>query len=203
MFPFNTLTPQALLQSGQIHMANRDTVNAHINFQSILQGFPDHELSREAALMSGIVLNSLGRAGETEALLRSVVDGETQDVIASKAKIVLGISLLQLSKFDQAIQLVAGVAVNRSDEIGAEAQFTTGQILSKSGKYADAIDAYLKVKYLFEAYGNWIARAQIEAALLIIKQGDTPRALSMLKSVRTLHGEDEWGTMASDIISKL
>jgi len=153
--------------------------------------------------MSGIALNNLGRSAKAIAILKPVVEGSSQDVIAQRSRIIMAVSLSSTGEYEKALNLVNSVAINRSDEIGAEAQFTSGRIMSMAGAQDDAIEGYLKVKYLFESYSEWIARAQIEAARLLIEKGNKERARSLLKTVKSAHGSDQWGSEASKLMSKL
>jgi tetratricopeptide (TPR) repeat protein len=51
------------------------------------------------------------------------------------------------------------VATNRTDELGAEAQYALGLTQQASKNYPEAIISFMRVKYVFPAATEWIVKA--------------------------------------------
>ena len=63
--------------------------------------------------------------------------------------------------YAKAIEYFRSVAVNRTDEIAAEAQYAVGLAYQIQRNYADAIINYMRIRYVFPAAAQWIAKAYV------------------------------------------
>jgi hypothetical protein len=101
------------------------------------------------------------------------------------------------------LNIVRNIANVRSDEVGAEAQFEAGVILEKLGRKSEAVDSYLKVKYIFGMYADWVAPAILAAARLQIELGNKAEARRLLEGIKRDRGEDEYGKKAAEMLKSL
>jgi len=105
------------------------------------------------------------------------------DPNSDMGKMGLGKVSLRQSQYDKAQQIFSEIAQKNTTEIGAEAQYMLGQTLQKQGNCQDAIKAYSKVKVLYEAFSNWVSKAQVNSARCHIKLGNRGDAQNLLNAV--------------------
>lgn len=76
----------------------------------------------------------------------------------------------------QARTLAQQVATSRTDELGAEAQFLVGEAWSAADDWKQATTAYLRVRYVFTSYQEWIHRAMLGLGQAYDRSGDKAKA---------------------------
>jgi TolA-binding protein len=72
--------------------------------------------------------------------------------------------------------LAQQVVTGRTDELGAEAQFVVGETWASVRDWKQAATAFLRVRYVFTAYAEWVNRAMLEAGKAYERGGDAVRA---------------------------
>ena len=196
-------TAQALFRSGRLHLAKGDTSTALKTLADLREKISQTDIARDARLLEGTILRIRGNSSLAVELLQPLAEEKSPDLVSHRAAIEIARAYCNLGKLEQAFRLVDNVANKRADEVGAEAQFETGVILEKLGRNEQALDAYLKVKYIFGAYSEWVAPAVIAAARLQVAAGETNEARRLLEQLKRDHGEDEWGKKAGEMIKGL
>lgn len=95
----------------------------------------------------------------------------------------LGKVLLRDGRIEEARRFFNLVSDNDNTAIGAEAQYLVGEAFREEGDSERAVEAYLRVATLFEAYGEWAAEAQYRVAEIYIREGRRGDAISLLNAI--------------------
>ncbi|MFC1629375.1 tol-pal system YbgF family protein, partial [Gemmatimonadota bacterium] len=75
------------------------------------------------------------------------------------------------------------IMAERIDELAAEAQYLAGEVLFAQERWIDAEVQYLKVKYVFPAFTDWIAQAVYRAGEANVRLGEPEKARTLFQSV--------------------
>jgi TolA-binding protein len=119
---------------------------------------------------------------------------------ADRAVIGLGVIDLENGEAVAAREKFNEVIRRRTDEVGAEAQFQIGESLARDGAYEEAVTQLLRVKYVYPAATEWIARSYLRLGYCYEKLKETGKAREAYLSVLNTHKEDELGKEASEKI---
>ncbi|TNE74400.1 tetratricopeptide repeat protein [bacterium] len=84
-------------------------------------------------------------------------------------------------KDDVALPQLQEIAKKNTAAEGAEAQFMIGRIYQDKAMFNDALDAFSKVKILYEAYESWVSNALLESAVCYQKLGNPVESKKTLK----------------------
>lgn len=76
----------------------------------------------------------------------------------------------------QARTLAQQVATSRTDDLGAEAQFLVGEAWAAAEDWKQAATAYLRVRYVFTSYPDWIHRSLLGLGTAYDRSGDKVKA---------------------------
>ena len=82
------------------------------------------------------------------------------------------------------------------DEYAAEAQYLMGEIGFEGGQYQRALEDYLKVKYLYPSYAEWVGRGLLRVGECYEKMDQKNRAKTVYEEVARTHRDDEIGEEA-------
>ena len=66
---------------------------------------------------------------------------------------------VESEQYSKAAEYFKSVAVNRTDEIAAEAQYAVGLVYQTQKNFQEAIVNYLRVRYVFPSAAQWIGRS--------------------------------------------
>ncbi|NUN70601.1 MAG: tetratricopeptide repeat protein, partial [Bacteroidetes bacterium] len=66
---------------------------------------------------------------------------------------------MEAEQYVKAMEFFKAVAVNRTDEIAAEAQYAVGLAFQSQKNFSEAIVNYMRVRYVFPAAAVWIGRS--------------------------------------------
>ncbi|MCC5942297.1 MAG: tetratricopeptide repeat protein [Balneolaceae bacterium] len=116
------------------------------------------------------------------------------------AKNGLGKVLLRDGRVDEARRFFVNVAENNSTEIGAEAQMMIGESYLVEGDRDSALEAFSRVRVLFEAYSDWVAEAQYKTAEVYIRQGRRGDAISLLNAIIDSYPDTEGARKARRLL---
>ena len=136
----------------------------------------DNEVLPDVLYRKGRLLADNGNPVEARRQWEDVIRRSPGHRAADQSR--LSLVRLSLSQGDavQARSLAQQVATSRADELGAEAQFLVGEAWSAAGDWKQAATAYLRVRYVFTSYRDWIHRALLELGRTYDRSGDKARA---------------------------
>lgn len=99
------------------------------------------------------------------------------------ANVGLGKVALRNGSYSEAKDLLSLVAEANTTEVGAEAQYLLGVIEQRQKRYDQALDAYVNVTVLYQAFGEWVAKALLKSAECHIQLGNRGEARNILNSI--------------------
>ena len=99
------------------------------------------------------------------------------------AQVGLAKVAIRNSNYDQAQNLLSPIAESNTTEVGAEAQYLLGVVSQQRGNYGEAVKAYTNVNILYEAFGDWVAKALLNKAKCQIQLGQGGEARSTLNTL--------------------
>lgn len=136
----------------------------------------DGETLSEILYRKGRLFLSDGNAPEAQRLWNEVVRRWEAGRAADRARIGLARLALTAGDATRARTLSQRVATGRTDEIGAEAQFVVGETWAAVGDWRQATTSFLRVRYVYSAYADWVNRALLGAGRAYEQAGDKVRA---------------------------
>jgi len=83
-------------------------------------------------------------------------------------------------KYEEAIGALEQVSTRRNDNVGAEAQYTIGDIYFDNGTYVLAEKAFLRVEYVYPESVVWIAKAYLALGKLYERQSEKEKTKQVL-----------------------
>lgn len=177
-FPNSERAAPALAELGRLQneMGNYDQALNY--YQQLLE--KDDRYQQEAYLGIGNAQLELGNINEARQNFEHVLSINSEN---GAARVGLGKVLMQDGRQDEARRFFQLVAENNTTEIGAEAQYLLGESYQSEGDREAALEAYSKVKVLFEAFDMWVAEAQYKTAEIYIRQGNRGEATNLLNSI--------------------
>lgn len=140
----------------------------------------DSRYQQEALIGTGNANLELGERAEARQNFENVL---TINPDSDASRIGLGKVLFRDDRIEEARRFFNLVAGNNSTEIGAEAQFLVGETYLSEGNREAAMEAYTRLNTLFEAYGDWVAEAQLKIAEIYIREGRRGEAITLLNSI--------------------
>ena len=202
-YPQSESAPAAVIETANIYNklknydAALDIINKAIDKLSQSQRFP------EILYLKGVTLSNKGDITNAYAAFNDVVQDFPETIFAQKAKFELGLIDLAAKRYDNATQYFQELANNRTDDIGAKAQFYLGETLLEQNKVTDAISAFVRVRTIFSAYDEWLTRAFLGLGDCYVKLKDNRQAKEMYRTVLSKHKNDEFGKLAEAKLRKL
>lgn len=119
------------------------------------------ELALEAVYLQGRVSEESGDLASAIRSYNAVIARSPDSMPSDKARVALARMYVRETNYSEAKTLAEQVATNRTDQLGAEAQYVIGLQFSQQGDWANAIPAYLRVRYIFPAHEEWLAKAYL------------------------------------------
>ena len=118
-----------------------------------------------------LTLQAMNKTPLAEQYFHKTIQTAPHSFSSYQARIELAPLLAAKGQTEQALQLLQEVIRDRTDELAARAQFTMGKVYQLSQQPTQALTNYLRVKYVYKAFPEWVARALLEAAKIYEKQG--------------------------------
>ena len=84
---------------------------------------------------------------------------------------------------DRAKSFLEEVIKDRNDELAARAQKVLGDVYYEGGDYQEALTGYLRVKYVYQAYPNWVANALYSAGMTHEKLNQPDEAKKLYQEI--------------------
>src|SRR5690606_22996297 len=119
----------------------------------------------ELLFMKGTTLLNKGDFQNAYEVFDEVVIYYGNTLFGDKSRFEIGMIELAAKRYDRADEQFRTLAQNRTDDLGAKAQYYYGLSQFEQGKYTEAITAFVRVRTIYPAYDEWLARA-------FIKMGD-------------------------------
>ena len=157
----------------------------------------------EIMFLKAVTLSNKGDVTKAYAAFNDVVTDFGSSIFAQKAKFELGLIDLAAKRYDNATQYFQELANNRTDDIGAKAQYYLGETLYEQNKITDAISAFVRVRTIFSAYDEWLTRSFLGLGDCYLKLKDNRQAKEMYRTVISKHRNDDFGKEARAKLRKV
>lgn len=176
--PRSSRAESALLNLGSLHLERNQPERALGYFQDLLQR--TRRLRNEANIGLGQSHLALRRFPEAEQAFRAVLAVSPQN---DQARLGLATVMLRTSRGAEAEAILRAVAESNTLEQGAEAQYLLGTVLQQRRDHTAALEAFSRVRVLYQAYEKWVAQALIRSAESLNATGSTAESRRLLQTV--------------------
>jgi TolA-binding protein len=177
-YPETDEAASALTSLGRIYYDLGNYGRSHDTFMKLLQEKQRYKLEAYIGMgNASLAQNDIDKA--------EVEFNEALSVNRGSSAARIGLAKVDIRKrnFAEAEEILESIAESNTTELGAEAQYNLGILRQEQGLYSDAIDEYAKVKVLYEAFSDWVAKSLFETARCHITLGNRGQALSALNSI--------------------
>ncbi len=134
----------------------------------------------QSLILKSKIEYQLGNITMADSLLKFVELKSPIEYYKQIAQAERGILYFNIKKYTEAEQIFQGLIASYSDETAAKAQFYLGEIFFVKSDYKTALGNYLKVKYLYSKFTQWVEKAMFKAALCDIKLNNLMQAKEKL-----------------------
>ncbi len=132
-----------------------------------------------------------------------IINYDDGTLFADKAKIELSLLEIARSEYSNAEGLLRELGQNRTDDIGAQAQYLFGIVLKEQDRIDDAISAFVRVRSIFSAHDLWYSKSLIALGDCYVIKRDRKNAREMYRAVIKRHSRDELGAEARKKLNSL
>jgi tetratricopeptide (TPR) repeat protein len=182
--PWNDFSESSARRAAYIAMELRDYESAYAYYTTLRNhNTDDHatEMIYRGLMKSGYNYGKFSEAGayadSLMALSSISVDG------ANEAKFYKARSLQIAGKDEEAIEAYKTLTGTKNGEVAAESRYRIGEILFKQDKLKDAEAAASETIKLSAGYDNWVGKAYMLLADVLVKQKDFFNAKALLQSI--------------------
>ncbi len=194
-FPNNEQAPSVLIALGALSYEINKFDQSHAYFKQLLDMAPNY--AQEAYVGMGnasIELGDFGRA-ENEYGEALKINPQNAGATVGQAKVAI-----ENKEYAAAQNNLSAIAENNTTAIGAEAQYYLGKIEQTQGNYEAALEAYSKVRVLFEAYEDWVAKSLYATAECHIRLGNRGEAIQILQGIEEKYPNTESAKNAAKLL---
>jgi TolA-binding protein len=191
-----------LLEIGNIYRVTQKYDQAIESFDMLIKNYPGSNLIPEAIYWTGKAFLEKGDVAKSKIYFNNIVNKYNQSGFYSRSFYELG-KIEMTTRPDSAISYFKRVVELRNDEFGAESQYLIGEILFNQKKYNEAIAEYLKLRYAFAGYTEWLAKGLFRVAETYEILKDKKKAREFYTEVSKLDPQGELGKEAKNKLRKL
>jgi TolA-binding protein len=193
----------AVLELGKIYEDKNDFMSAVDLYSKTINAMPDSKRVPELLYFKGMAQKSGGELQFAYETFDEIITYYIQSIFAAKAKIELALLEIDRKDYANAEILLRELGENRTDDIGAQAQYYYGYSLFEQGKTTDAISALVRVRSVFAGYDEWYSKSLLKLGDCYVKLNDKSNARDMYRAVIKRHKSDELGREANQKLEKL
>ena len=194
---------EAIVELGKIYSGNKDYEKEIELYNSVIPKISDSPKAEEILFLQGIANINADKKDEAYKSFNEIIKYYDKTLFSDKAKIEIGILEIENNRASNSEQLFIEVAENRSDDIGAKAQYYLGVARYEQKKYDGAISALVRVRTVFATYDEWFTKSLLKLGDSYHKLKDKANARKMYKAVIKKHPRDEYGKEARRKLNKV
>lgn len=193
----------AVLELGKIYESNNNFNAAVDLYSKTVNAMPDSKRVAELLFSKGMAQAKNSDVQSAYETFDEIITYHPQTIFAAKAKIELALLEMERKDFSNAEVLLRELGENRTDDIGAQAQYYYGVSLFEQGKTTDAISALVRVRSVFAGYDEWYSKSLLKLGDCYVKLNDKTNAREMYRAVIKRHKNDELGKEANQKLDRL
>jgi TolA-binding protein len=202
-YPNSEPAAVSVIELGNIYETNEDYKSAIDLFNSAASRLKDSPRLPEILFMKGQAYLKMDDLQNAYGTFSELALYHQQSLFADKAKFEMGLIDLAVSRFENADDLFLDIAENRTDDMGAKAQYYYGVSLYEQQKYTESISALVRVRTVYSNYHDWLSRAYLLMGDCYAKLDDTRKAEEMYRTVIARNKGGELGEEARKKINEL
>jgi TolA-binding protein len=184
------LAATSLFEAAMISFRQKQYDQALRLFSNIESKFAQTTASPEASYMKGQIFWENGDAQEAAHQFEFVIRTYPSSDGAAKSKVSLARISLQSGDSAKARSYAHEVATTRNDAIGAEAQYLLATIFAERKDWNNAVTAYLRVRYVFPSYEEWVTKAYLGLGIAYENLNDLRKAKEAYQNVLRLKKDE-------------
>ncbi|MCH7827467.1 MAG: tetratricopeptide repeat protein, partial [Bacteroidetes bacterium] len=150
----------------------------------------------EIAFMLGATFVNAGDVSSAYDAFNDVITYYIRTIFAEKSKLELGLIDLSAKRYQNAEYYFRDLSENRTDDIGAKAQYYLGETLFEENNLTDAISALVRVNTVFPKYDEWVTKSFMKLGDSFVKMKDKKKARRMYRKVLNRHNKGKIATVA-------
>ncbi len=200
-FPLNHNSQRALVRLARIKFRNRE-YNEALEYLAKVQ--TNVKFYDEVLYLTGLTYLSLKDTSNALKKLMVLINDFSTSDYADRARVKVAEVLVNQDKFNDAIELVKPVVMNRPvDEVSAEAQYLYAEALFKLGEIDEALLQFLRVRYLYSNFEEILPRAYARISECYEIKGEIDKAIQILNDALKMNLTDETRKSVLEKIEKL
>ncbi|MBI4428229.1 MAG: tetratricopeptide repeat protein [Ignavibacteriales bacterium] len=197
------IAAQALLEAATIYSRQQKFDRAFDALGRIEKEFKEQEVLPEAQFAKAVLFVQNNNDEDARRHFETLIERYPSTQAADKGRVALAGLYLKAGVSDHSRKIADQVATSRADEIGAEAQYLVGMAWTAMNKWEEASTAFLRVKYVFPAYEQWLAKAYLGLGTAYEGMQDVGKAKEAYQNVLKFKKEEESIAEAQRRLKKL
>ena len=186
----------AVLEIGNIYMAEKNYDEAIAIYNEAYDKMKQSPRLAEIIFMKGSALSNKGDIANANNTFEEVIQYYPNTIFAAKSKFEIGAIEMAAGNYEKANNYFQDLANSRSDDLGAKAQYYLGLSYFEQKNYNEAISAFVRVRTIFSAYDEWLAKSYLKMAEAYTIQKDYEQAKDIYRTVLAKHKGDVFGQEA-------
>ncbi len=195
-YPESESAAASAIELGNIYNVQKNYKAALNIYDQALAKLPSKLRFPEIMFMKGMTMLSKKDSSNAVNVFSQLIKKYSGTIFSEKSKLELGLISFDAGQYDVAIPYFQDLAQNRTDAIGAQAQYYYGLVLYNQKDYNDAITAFVRVGTIFPAYDEWVTKSNLKLGDCYIKLKDNRKAREMYRIVYSKHRGDKYGKEA-------
>lgn len=197
-YPEKEVTASAVLEMGTIYN-NMKNYNLAINtYNEALQKLKGSPSLPEIMFNKGTTYINADSVQQAYDVFSDVVYYYRESIFADKSKLEMGMIDLAAGRFENSDKYFMEISGNRSDEIGAQAQYYYGLSLYQQNKFQEAISSLVRVRTVFSSYDEWLTKSYLLLGDCYVKLKDNRKAEEMYHIIISKHRNDKYTAEARE-----
>jgi TolA-binding protein len=201
-FPKSPSAAAAALEVGLFRMEQKRFVEADTLFARLTRQHPNDESGIRAAFERANLRETRGDTAQAIVLYKGVAERYAGTDYGDRCRFRVATWFRSRNEFDSARAQFA-LLFNRTDELGAEAQYRTGELYQREKNYPKAIEAYLNTKTKFTDIEDWYSLALVNLGLCYEQVRNLEAAKEAYKLVIVARSGDDIGKAAQQHLDRL
>jgi len=202
-FPKSEYAASAVLEMANVYNDMQNYDSAIVVLNKAIDKMQDSPRVPEMLFMKGSMQANKEDVSDAYETYNTIVQYYSSSIFSDKAKLEMSIIDLAANRFDEATTFLTELSQNRSDDIGAKAQFYLGQTLFDQQKYKDALTELDRVRSAFSGYNEWVTKADLLSGDCYVQLKKFRDAKNMYRRVISKHRSDQFGAEAQKKLRKL
>jgi len=203
LYPKSEIAASAVIEMGNTYNSMKNFAAAEDIYNKAIEKLKNSPRAADLLFLKGMTLVNKKDLSAAYEVFDEIVLYHKESIFADKAKLELGFIELAAGRYSNAELYFKGLADTRSDDLGAKGQYYYGETMLEQNKIDDAITAFVRVRTIFPAYGEWLTRSYLKLGECYTKLNENAKAKEMYRTVLANHRGDQFGKEAQEKLREL